>query len=344
LHDRKTHVAVGGDRLESEALVEAHRGDVLGIDLEADLGDAVGSQARHHRLEHPRAEPRASAALVDHESVNHRAPRRFGQPQGADELAGIETDESLFAGVVAEILTDDRDHGVVICLGGGADLQGRIRPGARRRRGAERGDHTTLGGFESCAEALHPGERDRCRVLADDQDALPLQARGRAAKLREQRGGDAATLPGGVHHAACLGFITRGQTGVPDHLVGGGGKKVNRAIEVVGLIKLDLEVEVLRCLAGPPEPVDLGSVRATQVAVPKDPPSTHRLKPDMAARRPKRPPRGATCRFGRSPFVVIIGATYPKSRSWIHEVRAAVDQERGDSPRRRDPRDQARGY
>ena len=41
------------------------------------------------------------------------------------------------------------------------------------------------------------------------------------------------------HSGSSLG----GQTGVPDHVVTGDRQEVNRTIEVIGLVELDLEVE-----------------------------------------------------------------------------------------------------
>ena len=69
--------------------------------------------------------------------------------------------------------------------------------------------------------------------------------------------------------------IIGGQTGVPDHLVACDREKVNRAIEVIGLIKLDLEVERLRRLAGPSQPVHVGSIGATEPAEPHHDPRAH---------------------------------------------------------------------
>ena len=104
-----------------------------------------------------------------------------------------------------------------------------------------------------------------------------------------------------------LGVIIGGQTGVPDHLVAGDREKVNRAIEMIGLIKLDLEVEGLRRFAGPSQPVDVGSIGATEPAQPHTVHAPMGPKPDTAGRWRHLP--AGHLRFGASPFVVIIGTT-----------------------------------
>ena len=78
-----------------------------------------------------------------------------------------------------------------------------------------------------------------------------------------------------MHHPARLGVIIGGQPGVPDHVVACDREKVNRAIEMIGLVELDLEVERLSRLAGPSQPVDVGSIGAPEPAEPHHGPGTH---------------------------------------------------------------------
>ncbi len=101
------------------------------------------------------------------------------------------------------------------------------------------------------------------------------QARGRASNIEEQRGRNALPPPGGVHHPADLGIVIGGQPGVPDHLVARNGEKVNGPVEAFRLVQFDLEVEGLRRLAGPSQPVDVGSISAPEPAEAHDGPRSH---------------------------------------------------------------------
>jgi hypothetical protein len=78
-----------------------------------------------------------------------------------------------------------------------------------------------------------------------------------------------------VHHAARLGFVVGGDPCVPDHLVARQRKQVNRAIEVVGLVELDLQVEARGRLARPPQPIDVPPIAAVEPRLSNDGPSGH---------------------------------------------------------------------
>ena len=110
------------------------------------------------------------------------------QAKGADDGGAVESDESPFVRVVAELLVEERDHGVVIGVGRRAYLQREQRPSDGRAGVESRTTMRRSADFEGRAEAVHPGERHGAGILADDQDAVaPEAARGGAHAGRAAR-------------------------------------------------------------------------------------------------------------------------------------------------------------
>src|SRR5580704_7038748 len=113
------------------------------------------------------------------------------------------------------------------------------------------------------------------RLLADDQDALPPEPPCRAAQLIQERGPHPSTSPIRVDHSARLGVVVGGPSRVADHRAAVAGEKMQRAIEVVALIELDLQVQGFGLLAGASQAIDVRTVRASEARLPGDVPSGH---------------------------------------------------------------------
>ena len=113
------------------------------------------------------------------------------------------------------------------------------------------------------------------RLLTDDQDALPPETSCRATQLIQERRPHPSTSPSREHHAARLGIVVRGHTRVADHLAAGAGEEMHRAIEMVALVELDLQVQGFGRLAGAPQAIDVRPVRASEARLPGDVPSGH---------------------------------------------------------------------
>src|SRR6202051_5005243 len=139
-----------------------------------------------------------------------------------------------------------------------------VSPGAARRRTDGRP-----------AERAHRGERLRSRILADDQDAVPPEAGGGVAHPSEPLGAHPATSPRWVDHSADFGLLARGAPGVADHVIAAHGEKVNRTLEFIAFVELDLQIERVGCLARPPEVIDAHSIPAAEASPPGDAPVSH---------------------------------------------------------------------
>jgi hypothetical protein len=110
-----------------------------------------------------------------------------------------------------------------------------------------------------------------------------------------------------VHHPAGLGLIAVRDACVPNDLVAAHRQKVNRTVERLALIEFDLQVKGLGRLARPPQPFDTRSIAGVESGASSDGPGGHEARDCHAAGTGR-------CRFGASPFVVMIGTTYSDAK------------------------------
>src|SRR5579863_7787679 len=168
--------------------------------------------------------------------------------------------------MVVVLLADDRDDGVAVRLGRETQLQW-LLSGCRRRTG-ERKDHAAFRRVERCAETFHPRQCHGAGVLADHEDALASKARCGIPNGAEEGTSDAVPSRCRMHHPAGFGLVAMCDAGVADDLVAGNREKVNWAVERLGLIELDLQVEGLDRLASTPQPLDACPVAGVESSAP----------------------------------------------------------------------------
>ncbi len=78
-----------------------------------------------------------------------------------------------------------------------------------------------------------------------------------------------------MDHPAHLGFLVGGDPGIPDHLVAGDCEKVDRVLERLALVELELQVQRLGGFTGPPQGVDGRTIAAIEASPSEHVPASH---------------------------------------------------------------------
>jgi hypothetical protein len=81
-----------------------------------------------------------------------------------------------------------------------------------------------------------------------------------------------------MHHPADLRVVVGGHPCVADHLAARVDENVQRTVEMVGLVQLDLEVQGFGRLARTSQAIDVRSVPASEASLFSDVPSGHEAR------------------------------------------------------------------